>query len=311
MIDSISLLIPTMNRPETLRRTLQSYFSAEYVPNQVVVVDQSSDRSVREQNESILLQYAKTSNVKYVYQQNASLTKARNNALRYALNDIIVFSDDDIDVFPDTLDLVRNRMQDTSIAMIAGIDDRMQHSNSIIGYFLGTKSYLKRNIGHVTASVLGRYPNSINGLIRTEWAMGYFFVVRKSLLEKWNITWDERLTGYAYAEDLDFSYRYYKMAEYEGLKCIMDEKIHVVHLASQEYRIPTQKHTMMYVINRGYIGYKHHMGWKSYVAFNWCNLWMLIMKVLRKEAPSDMLRAMKLNRKLAREHYETLRYGEK
>ena len=44
---NVSLLIPTMNRPETLEATLKSYFSKEFYPAEVIVVDQSADETVR------------------------------------------------------------------------------------------------------------------------------------------------------------------------------------------------------------------------------------------------------------------------
>ena len=42
----ISVLIPTMNRPESLERTLKKYMSAKFVPAQIVVVDQSVKKDV-------------------------------------------------------------------------------------------------------------------------------------------------------------------------------------------------------------------------------------------------------------------------
>jgi hypothetical protein len=140
--------------------------------------------------------------------------------------------------------------------------------------------------------MLGRFPNKIGEFTDTMWAMGFFFVIRKSLTEKWKLKWDEKLAGYAYAEDLDFSYSYYKKAKTENLKCIMSDKVHVKHLASQEYRTPSRKSTFMYVLNRAYLSYKHEMGWKSDLAMKWCNLWRYVDKVVRRESAQDMKDAM-------------------
>ena len=124
---------------------------------------------------------------------------------------LLVCSDDDVEVYADTLKNVYDLFQNPQIPMIAGLDDCAAKSTSKIGYLLGTKSFFKRKIGHVTASMLGRFPaQQVKGEVDTQWAMGFFFAVRTPLLKKWNIKWDENLTGYAYAEDLDFSYSYYK-----------------------------------------------------------------------------------------------------
>ena len=282
-----------MNRPETLKNTLDSFFDGDVIPSQVVVVDQSNTKEVRNKIVETINNYNEMANMVYVYQSYPSSTKARNSALALAKEEIIVFSDDDVEIYEDTLKNVVDIMQRQNIAMIAGIDDNMSPTSSNVGYLFGTKSYINRKIGHVTLSMLGRYPDNIKGEIETQWAMGYFFVVRKSLLDKWNIRWDENLTSYAYAEDLDFSFSYYKKAIKENLKCVLNEKVHVKHCVSNEYRTPSKKSTYMYVINRYYLSFKHNMGFKSRLAMRWCNMWRLMEKALKHEAPFDMLNAIK------------------
>ena len=297
----VSVLIPTMNRPNALKRTLEGYVNAEYIPSQIVIVDQSV-----KQDDSIAIKdvLSKINNimVTYLHQEIPSLTKARNNAFKLATQDIIICSDDDIDVYPDTVKKVYEIMtEDLSVAMIAGLDDNMPTSPSKIGYILGTKSYKNRKIGHVTLSMLGRFPENITKRTDTMWAMGFFFAIRKSLASKWNLHWDENLTEYAYAEDLDYSYRYYKYAKKENYKCIMSSDIHVNHLATKEYRIPSRKSTFMYVLNRFYLIKKHHMGWKADMAFNWCNFWIYIQRKIADNNASDMKDAMNYLKKHKKE----------
>ena len=54
----------------------------------------------------------------------------------------------------------------------------------------------------------GRYPAPVADMVATDWAMGYFFCVRRSCMERWDCWFDENLKRYAYAEDLDVSIRY-------------------------------------------------------------------------------------------------------
>ncbi len=282
-----------MNRPKSLDRTLKLLFSGIDTPNQIVVVDQSQDAAVRNENKSILQTYKDVCDgLCYEYQQVPSLTKARNAGFGKALNEIIVCADDDIDVNPDTIGNVYKLMQNPNIAMIAGIDEFTKPSTSKIGYLLGTKSFRRRKMGYVTSSMLGRYPDNIKGQIETQWAMGYFFVVRKSLMEKWGCRWDEKLTSYAYAEDCDFSFGYYKHARAEGLKCILDPSVKVKHLASKEYRIPSTKNTYMYVINREYLRHKHNMGVKGVMASAWCNFWRLMQSIASHQNPKAFAHAV-------------------
>ena len=289
----VSILIPTMNRPKALRRTLDGYLKGEYIPSQIVVVDQSQTSTDREEIRCLLQQYKNITEIVYVYQNMPSLTKARNTAFIYAKEEIIVCSDDDIDVKRDTIKNVYTLMKDPCLAMIAGIDDNVNPKSSKIGYLLGTKSFFNRKIGHVTYSMLGRFPDKFSESANTMWAMGFFFIIRKSLKEKWKLEWDEKLPGYAYAEDLDFSYSYYKKASANQLSCIMSSSVCVKHLASQEYRTSSRKGTFMYVLNRAYLSYKHNMGWKSELAMRWCNFWIYMGRILKNDCPQDMWDAMK------------------
>ncbi len=292
----VSVLIPTMNRSNSLKRTLVSYLAADYVPMQVVIVDQSENDITKEEIGRFVEEYPDIS-FEYIYQDMPSLTKARNNALKAATNDIVICSDDDIDVYKDTLKNVYDIMSKDEYALVAGINDNETGHSSAIGYLWGTRSFLRRNKGHVTKAMLGRYPDSVSGRVETEWAMGYFFSVKKSLVEKWGIKWDENLTSYAYAEDLDFSYIYCKKAKNDNLMCVLDENVHVLHLTSNEHRIPSIKSTYMYVANRAYISNKYNMGFGSNIAMAWCDLGKIIEKTIKKEKPEDLISARRFLRK--------------
>lgn len=280
---NISVVIPTMNRLNTLKETLMCYMSAETIPKQIIIIDQTQDKYLREQIKSASNSYRDKTEVTYFYQAIPSLTKARNTGISLCKNDIVIFSDDDVTVQPDTLKNIIKIMQDKYIAMIAGINSRDKFSNSKLGYFFGKKSYKKRNIGHVTSAIYGRFPqHQVTGMVNTEWAMGFFFVIRKSLADRWNIRWDENLISYAYAEDLDFSFSYYKQAKLEHLACVLDDRVIVEHRASNEWRIPSRKHTIMVVVNREYLSYKHKMGFKSRILTRWSNFGDLLFRIIKR-----------------------------
>lgn len=287
----ISVVIPTMNRVKSLQRTVDGILEKKYIPQEIVVVDQSYLKDDIESTKNYINSLKEDITIKYIYQSKPSSTIARNTGFNQCKSDIIVFSDDDVDVNNETFINLYNLMSNEKYAMIAGIDENMYSGNSKIGYILGTKSYKKKDIGHVTKSMLGRYPNKIIGEVETEWAMGYFFVIRKSLSEKWNIKWDENLTSYAYAEDLDYSYSYYKKAKQEGLECILSDKVKVKHLVSKEWRVQSFNSTLMYIINREYLSYKHNMGFISRIYTRWTNFSQIIYRILKNQAPKDIIKA--------------------
>lgn len=128
----ITIIIPTMNRPKSLDRTLKCFFEGECTPNQIVIIDQSQTQEKRNGNKDVLRKYKDFCiSQTYEYQQVPSLTKARNLGVSKVENEIVVFSDDDIDVNVDTLKNVYAIMQDENIAMIAGIDEFTSSSSKI------------------------------------------------------------------------------------------------------------------------------------------------------------------------------------
>lgn len=288
--NSVGVIIPTLNRVHTLKETLDSYALGEIKPDEILVVDQTTDLELRSQLKTMLSQYNDMLNIRYFFQEEPSSTKARNLGIRMCESDIVIFSDDDVIVKRTTISSVRRIMQDNQISMIAGLDLNRKTNKSILGYVFLKKEWRKRNCGYVTNSILGRFPETaLVNMTPTEWAMGFFFVVRKELLNKWKITWDENLTSYAYAEDLDFSFSYYTKSKEENYKCIMDSAITVDHKESREWRIPRRKNVFMYVINREYLSYKHHFPLSSRIAMRWCNVGDIIQSIIRKQNPMDYI----------------------
>lgn len=282
-----------MNRIKSLEQTLDSYLFATYKPTQIVIVDQSATISFRNDIEKMLQKYENL-NVKitHIIQETPSLTKARNTGIDNATEDIIVFSDDDVDIKDDTLQHVLNLMSDKNTSMIGGINEGEEINHySLSSYIFLKASFIKRHYGHVTAAMYSRFPIKCKDETLSEWAMGFFFVVRKHLIKKWDLSFDEHLQSYAYAEDLDFTYSYYKCSIKEGYKCILSNKLIVKHNASQEYRIPSKSSTYMIVLHREYLSHKHHPQIIYKLANLWSNLGFLIYKLIKKEKPIDLIKA--------------------
>ena len=293
----ISVLIPTLNRPKSLENTIKSFLSGSHFPSEIVIVDQSdTDDTLAVCNAfSNILK-----DVKIVYLKSSvkSSTISRNMAINASSNDILIFSDDDIEVNADTLYNVFKLMSDKNMALLAGIDlntfGKSSKKGHILRYVAGFCSHKYRNQGHVTASILGCYPDYFESEVDTQWAMGYFFSVKKSLLDKWKISWDENLRGYAYAEDLDFSYRYCLCASLEKLKCKLNRKVEVRHLTSTEFRIPREKHVFKYVINRDYLSYKWNKKFSSRLAARRTNFVMFLIMAVKRGHPSYYVKAQLL-----------------
>jgi GT2 family glycosyltransferase len=92
----ISVVIPTYNRADVLRKTLVAYFaqSGDHQILEVLVVDDGS----KDHTEEVVRQISRESALplRYLKQENLGLSAARNHAIREVKAELILFGDDDI-----------------------------------------------------------------------------------------------------------------------------------------------------------------------------------------------------------------------
>lgn len=278
----ISVIIPTYNRLETISRTLSVIGQSNIYPDEILIIDQSNKFNIAREIEGLC--NSSSLNIRYVHRESPSLVAARNHGLRIAKFDIIVYMDDDVDVKTDTFLNVKEIFQNEKIAMAGGMNSFAPKSMSFLGYMTGKKYWHKRKIGHVTKAAYGRFPLSVGDNIRTEWCMGFFFVIRKSLAEEWNMFFDEHLCGYSYPEDLDFTYGYYRNAKIRNLECIMSSKLEVLHRVSTEYRTPSKEIIYTEIVHREYVRFKYfNNSIASICLFMWSNFSDIIFRLIKGE----------------------------
>ena len=94
---NISVIIPTYNRKETLKRAIQSVLIQSYTPYEIIVIDDGSNDGTKE--------WLKDNypNVKYIYQMNSGVSSARNKGIKFARGDWIALLDSDDEWFPSKL----------------------------------------------------------------------------------------------------------------------------------------------------------------------------------------------------------------
>ena len=94
---NISVVIPTFNRKETLKRAIQSVVMQSYTPYEIIIIDDGSDDGTKE--------WLKDNypNVKYIYQMNSGVSSARNKGIKFARGDWIALLDSDDEWLPSKL----------------------------------------------------------------------------------------------------------------------------------------------------------------------------------------------------------------
>jgi glycosyltransferase involved in cell wall biosynthesis len=85
---NISVIIPTYNRYQFLKRAILSVIAQTYKVSEIIVIDDGSDDNTKQ----IIKDF---SNIKYIYQNNSGVSSARNIGVREAKNEWICFLDSD------------------------------------------------------------------------------------------------------------------------------------------------------------------------------------------------------------------------
>lgn len=93
---NISVVIPTYNRFEVLKRALTSIFAQSYQAKEIIVVDDGSD----DKTSQITKLFPK---ITYIYQKNAGVSSARNSGIKSAKYEWIAFLDSDDEWHKDKL----------------------------------------------------------------------------------------------------------------------------------------------------------------------------------------------------------------
>ena len=99
----LSVVLPTFNRKDSLRKTLDGLARQTYPPEQfevVAVSDGSTDGT-----DEMLTDYARSSpySLRPIFQPNGGPARARNNGIENARGDVVVFIDDDVEPVPEFL----------------------------------------------------------------------------------------------------------------------------------------------------------------------------------------------------------------
>ena len=86
---NVSVIIPTYNRKNLLKRALNSVSSQTFVPQEIIVVDDGSSDGTKDW---VLERFP---DVRYIYQDNSGVSSARNAGIKEAIGSWIAFLDSD------------------------------------------------------------------------------------------------------------------------------------------------------------------------------------------------------------------------
>ena len=95
---NVSVIIPTYNRKNFLKRALHSVSNQTFVPHEIIVVDDGSSDGTKDWVQE------RFPYVRYIYQDNSGVSSARNAGIREAKGSWIAFLDSDDEWMPNKLE---------------------------------------------------------------------------------------------------------------------------------------------------------------------------------------------------------------
>ena len=150
----ISIIIPTFNRVNFLKKTLPSYLIQKHIDEIIIVDDNSQDDTPK-----IIDKIRKKSAIpiKYIkHSLNKGLPAAKNTGVRNAIGQFILFGEDDIYLSPNYSKILLNHLKKNNVDIIAGKLINLKEQKCIRPFF--------------------ELPNDINGpIIDYKIFKGYFF----------------------------------------------------------------------------------------------------------------------------------------
>ena len=225
-MNKISVIIPTKNRMEDIKRCLGSISAQTLLPDELVVVDSSDTEELKSWLDSFChsrfsVPLKLNFNFKYIHTK-VGLTKARNTGLDNSSKDIVIYVDDDVvldkDCIKEIVHVFDNDLEKRvgivfcqSIKPVAKADflnfkKVLEIGNHIFAtlFFLGGPSNKGKFLisGHPTFI----RPNSGGDkIIKVETPTADIYALRRETGNEFR--WDDELPGEFYGDDNDLAYR--------------------------------------------------------------------------------------------------------
>jgi glycosyltransferase involved in cell wall biosynthesis len=201
----ISVIIPTVNRPADITKCIESLLSQAVLPDEIIVVDASADTQTQElisrlkPPAAISLHYVKT---------KPGLTRQRNEGVRRSRGRYIYFFDDDVILEPDYICRTDETFQRYKKDNVGGVMGHVTNTVKLLPVWdrWFRKIFFLSDFGHGTIKLSGFPSHCMDDIPSFVEVLpgGCTAYLRDVFEHEW---FDERLAGYAYMEDVDFSYR--------------------------------------------------------------------------------------------------------
>lgn len=240
MLSQVSVVICTRNRYAYLETCVKGIVSADWPCRELIVVDGSSNDSIRELNKNATT----SAGGKYFYEEKKGLSAARNRGIIESTGNFVIFADDDFIVQKGWIENLIRHFSNPDIACCTGrmlpyrtdkLSDLFEESLSFdkgnkVRLFSKNDIRIERLFG--AARVFGR--KKLGGDAPVPWAVGNgYFCLRKKAVNTVGFFYEDLGIGTAAlgGEEFEMFYRMLKA----GLKVVYDPNGVILHNHRQSY----------------------------------------------------------------------------
>jgi len=193
MTITLSIIIPTYKRHASLEKALESVTAHALPSSEIIVVDQSPDSK-----EKAGMFRKKYPSVKYLDLLKPNLPAARNAGIIHSNGEIILLIDDDAVIHKDCFTEHVSMHAHNGIAAVAG---RIKQMNPKIQW---ARTQVAASIDPLTGETAGNF--DLDNESDVVYATGGHLSVKRNVFKKAGL-FNERFTGNALFEDIEFSLR--------------------------------------------------------------------------------------------------------
>jgi GT2 family glycosyltransferase len=200
-----SVVIPTLERHDVLRRTLRALIDSDPPPDEVILVDAAPDQTARNVVRSLGHEPDRRPQLIHVPSE-MGLTIQRNHGIDKARGEVVVFLDDDVTFPPDVFAQLAAAYVDPAVVGVTG--QVVEPDSRRVGApGSGLRDWLlgRGREGEFTGFGYPRYIRHVDIARDVEYMLGCFMSARRQAAKE--VRFDEAMRGYALGEDEDFSYR--------------------------------------------------------------------------------------------------------
>jgi GT2 family glycosyltransferase len=278
-IRSSCFVIATRNRPGHLLDTVRNLAEQTVLPCELCIVDSSDETPSRFEIERLCA--AVGLELDYVHPAPRGLTVQRNLGIDRTTGDPVFLIDDDVRMAPDVHEevLAEYERWGPELGGVRGALARPQRPGKLTILWrrlFGFGGWWPEASGKMRAGFFVEGVASSAEVRRLEYSNGWFMSYKREVFE--HERFDEKLAGYAFKEDIDFSYRLVK----RGYVLVQTPRALIDHLKSDIGRLSTFELARMHVANQFYLHRKNMPQTLRYKASLWWALMGMFLLYLAR-----------------------------